>query len=77
MKKLEELGLVEVVKEEKLGNIIQKYYKSAEWTRKVINLSPEDLHNNPDMLNNLYSYINRAIDALKQPLKIHQKIEKE
>ncbi|MEK4653723.1 winged helix-turn-helix transcriptional regulator [Bacillus circulans] len=69
MKKLEELGLVKVVKEEKLGNIIQKYYKAAEWTRKVINLSPEDLHNNPDMLNNLYPYINRAIDALKQTVE--------
>ncbi|MGV3240463.1 hypothetical protein ACEF17_10135 [Streptococcus hyovaginalis] len=35
----------------------------------MINLSPEDLHNNPDMLNNLYPYINRAIDALKQTVE--------
>ncbi|MGN8844500.1 helix-turn-helix domain-containing protein [Niallia sp. HCP3S3_B10] len=69
MKKLEELRLVEVVKEEKLGNIIQKYYKAAEWSRRVINLSPEVLHNNPDMLSNLYPYINQAIDALKQTVE--------
>lgn len=67
--KLEEIGLLEVVEEKKIGNLIQKYYLGKQFDLDNITFDGKGAKENASFLvKQLYTHSNEAIKAIRKDL---------